>query len=226
MVSISALLLLFPLRLFEVGNPDWRPLGWLHAAITASITLALLWKIGGKPWLMHFAFPVAFIFVAVPWVSPIEAPIVQGLMRVVASIASETLNLCGIPAQLEGSVIRVNTGLVGVNEACSGVRSLQTSLMIGLLFGELKRDCTATDPNPRSFNKCPAVNNNAGLAFDATYTKYYPLMYSFYKSCQAKGWDLKTAVDALKQALAIDSAAAAIQHVQDLIDASESQTSR
>jgi exosortase len=130
---------LFPLRLFEIGNPDWRPLGWLHAAITVSVTLALIWKIGGKPWLRHFAFPVAFIFVAVPWVSPIEVPIVQGLMRVVAFIASETLNLCGIPAQLEGSVIRVNTGLVGVNEACSGVRSLQTSLMIGLLFGELKR---------------------------------------------------------------------------------------
>jgi exosortase len=60
-------------------------------------------------------------------------------MRMVARIASETLNLCGIPARLEGSVIRVNTGLVGVNEACSGVRSLQTSLMIGMLFGELKR---------------------------------------------------------------------------------------
>src|SRR5207249_8377021 len=35
--------------------------------------------------------------------------------------------------------IRVSNGLVGVNEACSGIRSLQTSLMIGLLFGELKR---------------------------------------------------------------------------------------
>jgi exosortase len=130
---------LFPLRLFEIGNPDWRPLGWLHTAIAVSITSALIWKIGGKPWLTHFAFPVAFIFVAVPWISPIEAPIVQGLMRVVAWIASQTLNLCGVPAQLEGSVIRVNTGLVGVNEACSGVRSLQTSLMIGLLFGEAKR---------------------------------------------------------------------------------------
>ena len=139
MVSISALLVLFPLRLFEIGNPDWRPLEWLHAAIAVFVTLALIWKIGGKPWLTHFAFPVALIFVAVPWVAPIEVPIVQGLMRVVASIASETLNLCGIAAQLEGSVIRVNTGLVGVNEACSGVRSLQTSLMIGLLFGELKR---------------------------------------------------------------------------------------
>ena len=135
----AALLMLLPVRLFEIGNPDWRPLGWLHAGLTVLITLALIWKIGGKSWLMHFAFPVAFIFVAVPWVSPVEVPVVQGLMRLVASIASEVLNLCGIPAQLEGSVIRVNTGLVGVNEACSGVRSLQTSLMIGLLFGELKR---------------------------------------------------------------------------------------
>src|SRR5204862_2368965 len=44
-----------------------------------------------------------------------------------------------MPAQREGTLIRVTNGLVGVNEACSGVRSLQTSLMIGLLFGELKR---------------------------------------------------------------------------------------
>src|SRR5205823_6860524 len=47
--------------------------------------------------------------------------------------------LFGIPAHLEGNLIRIPGGLVGVNEACSGVRSLQTSLMIGLLFGELKR---------------------------------------------------------------------------------------
>src|SRR5438132_4529301 len=60
-------------------------------------------------------------------------------MRVVAAIASEAVTLFGIPARLEGSLIRVSSGLVGVNEACSGVRALQTALMIGLLFGELKR---------------------------------------------------------------------------------------
>lgn len=130
---------LLPLRLFEVGNPDWRPLGWVHAVIVVGITLAVIWQIGGTRWLKHFAFPVCFIFVAVPWVTPIEAPIVQGLMTTVAAVATETLQLFGIPAQLQGSLIRVSTGLVGVNEACSGVRSLQTSLMIGLLFGELKR---------------------------------------------------------------------------------------
>src|SRR5438309_724578 len=138
-LAIVALLLLFPVRLFEIGNPDWRPLSWLHAIAVVTITLALLWSIGGKPWLRHFAFPILFTLVAVPWVSPLEEPIVQGLMRVVAAIASEVVALFGIPAHLEGNLIRIPGGLVGVNEACSGVRSLQTSLMIGLLFGELKR---------------------------------------------------------------------------------------
>ncbi len=138
-ISIVALVLLFPVRLFEIGNPDWRPLNWLHAVAVATITLVVLWSIGGKPWLRHFAFPVLFTLIGVPWVSPIEEPIVQGLMRVVAAAASEVVALFGIPAQLEGHLIRIPNGLVGVNEACSGVRSLQTSLMIGLLFGELKR---------------------------------------------------------------------------------------
>jgi exosortase len=134
-----ALILLFPIRLFEIANPDWRPVSWLHAICVVTVTLAFLWSAGGVSWLRHFAFPVAFTLIAVPWVSPLEEPIVQGLMRVVAAISSELVALFGIPAQLEGNLIRVPNGLVGVNEACSGVRSLQTSLMIGLLFGELKR---------------------------------------------------------------------------------------
>ena len=139
LVGLAALLLLLPVRLFEIANPEWRPIAWLHTASVVMLTLLYLWYVGGRSWLRHFAFPVAFIFVAVPWVTPIEGPIIQGLMRLVAGFATETITLLGIPAQLEGNLIRVTNGLVGVNEACSGVRSLQTSLMIGLLFGELKR---------------------------------------------------------------------------------------
>ena len=138
-ISIFALLLLFPVRLFEVANPDWRPLSWIHALLVVSLTLLAIWYCLGSQALHHFAFPVCFILVAVPWLTPIEGPLVQWLMRVVAAVATETLTLFGIPAQLEGSLIRVSSGVVGVSEACSGVRSLQTSLMIGLLFGELKR---------------------------------------------------------------------------------------
>src|SRR2546429_7348901 len=139
LIGVPAFLLLLPIRLFEIGTPEWRPLGWIHAASVAALTLLYIWSAGGKPWLRHFAFPIAFFFVAVPWVTPIEGPIIQGLMRAVARVAAETVALFGIPAQLKGNLIRVTNGLVGVNEACSGVRSLQTALMIVLLFGELKR---------------------------------------------------------------------------------------
>jgi exosortase len=138
-IGLAALLLLLPARLFEIANPEWRLLAWIHALAVVTLTLLLFWKAGGKPWLRHFAFPVAFTFIAVPWPTLLETPVIQGLMRMVAHVAAETAMLLGIPAQVEGNLIRVSSGLVGVNEACSGIRSLQTSLMIGLLFGELKR---------------------------------------------------------------------------------------
>ena len=139
LLGILALLLLLPIRLFEIANPEWRLLAWIHAAAVVTLTLLLIWWAGGEAWLRHFAFPVAFIFVAVPWPTSVETPVIQGLMRLVAHGAAETAMLLGTPAEVEGNLIRVSNGLVGVNEACSGIRSLQTSLMIGLLFGELKR---------------------------------------------------------------------------------------
>jgi exosortase len=138
LIVIAALVLL-PLRVFEIGSADWRPLGWIHAAAVATITLSMIYLAGGASWLRHFSFPVLFFFVAVPWVTPIEGPIVQNLMRVIATSAAEVLALFGIPAEVQGNLIQLPSGVVGVNEACSGVRSVQTSLMIGLLFGELKR---------------------------------------------------------------------------------------
>jgi exosortase len=137
--GVAGLLLLLPVRLFEVANPEWRLLAWIHALVVVTLTLLLFWWVGGKAWVRHFAFPVAFIFVAVPWPTVLETPVIQGLMRIVAHVAAETAMLLGTPALVEGNLIRVTNGLVGVNEACSGIRSLQTSLMIGLLLGELKR---------------------------------------------------------------------------------------
>lgn len=138
-IAIATLLLLLPVRLFEIANPEWRLLAWVHTAAVVVLTFSLIWWAGGVAWLRHFAFPILFIFVAVPWPTLLEAPITQGLMRVVARVAAETAMLLGTPAKVEGNLIHVSNGLVGVNEACSGIRSLQTSLMIGLLFGELKR---------------------------------------------------------------------------------------
>jgi exosortase len=139
LLMVGAAVILLPLRVFEVASSDYRPLSWLHAFAVVTITLSIIYLIGGGSWLRHFAIPVLLFLTAVPWVTAIEAPVIEGLMRSVAAIAAEVLAMFGIPAEAEGNLMRLPSGLVGVNEACSGVRSLQTSIMIGLLFGELKR---------------------------------------------------------------------------------------
>jgi hypothetical protein len=64
------------------------------------------------------------------------------------------------------------------------------------LFAELQQSCSAISPDPVSFNKCPAAMNNAGLAFDRTYTRHYPLMHDLYTSL---GSDPSALVAALKR---------------------------
>src|SRR5437762_6945005 len=66
LIAVPALLLLLPIRLFEIANPAWRPLGWIHASSIATLTLLYIWYTGGAPWLRHFAFPILFVFIAVP----------------------------------------------------------------------------------------------------------------------------------------------------------------
>ncbi len=134
-----ALFCLLPLRLIEVPNPDWRLIFWVHAGILTALSLGLAAWCGGWPWVRHFAFPVGFLLLAVPWPSGLEQDIVQGLMRGVAAIAAELMNVMAIPAEAQGNLIRVRGQLVGVDEACSGIRSLQTMLMGGCLLGELSR---------------------------------------------------------------------------------------
>jgi len=46
------------------------------------------------------------------------------------------LGMLGVPAMSHGNVIEVSTGTVGINDACSGIRSFQSSLMIALFLGE------------------------------------------------------------------------------------------
>jgi hypothetical protein len=66
------------------------------------------------------------------------------------------------------------------------------------LFGELQRTCSQILPDPASFNKCPSAMNNAGLAFDRTYTRNYPMLHELYKLL---GRDTPALVSTLKRLL-------------------------
>jgi exosortase/archaeosortase family protein len=57
----------------------------------------------------------------------------------VAVATGEILNWLGVAAVVEGKTIRVAQCVLGVEEACSGLQSLQSSLMVALAGGEVFR---------------------------------------------------------------------------------------
>ena len=128
--------LYLPTRLVEAATPEWRPIQWLLGIEAIGLTLCAIQMESGKRWLRQLAFPICFVLVAIPWPTLIETPIIQGLTRINAGIVIEVLGVLGVPAIQHGNVIEVATGLVGIDDACSGIRSFQSSLMISLFLGE------------------------------------------------------------------------------------------
>jgi exosortase len=116
----------------------WHPeiVLWAICLLTVTSTIAILLFCGGRRLARSELFPVFFFLTAVPWPPRFEQPIVSSLIRWVAQATTELLHWFGIEAQTSGGAIALHTGLVGISEACSGVRSLQAGIMFGLAMGE------------------------------------------------------------------------------------------
>jgi exosortase len=109
---------------------------WLIALFPVVLTLSFFWLGGGRELFRVELFPILFFLTAVPWPPRFEQPITAGLMNAVAVATTSLLHLCGIPAQTAGGAITLRNGIVGITEACSGIRSLQSGIMFGLAMGE------------------------------------------------------------------------------------------
>ncbi|TXL65948.1 exosortase A [Zeimonas arvi] len=88
----------------------------------------------GLPIVAALAFPLAFLFFAVP-VGDFLTPI---LMDYTADATVLALQWSGVPVYREGLHFMVPTGRWSVVEACSGLRYLIASLALGVLFAWLQ----------------------------------------------------------------------------------------
>jgi exosortase len=135
-------LLYAPIRLIQEANPEWRLVSWALALQVVGLTLVVVHRVArGTEHVRNagFAFPVLFFLVSVPWPTPLEAPLTRALSRANAATTVEVLSLAGLPVFQHGNVLEVGSGMVGIDDACSGIRSLQASVMLSLFFGEIYR---------------------------------------------------------------------------------------
>jgi exosortase A len=101
------------------------------ALITLLILTAII--VLGHDVARKLAFPLAFLLFAVP----IGEVIMPQLMTWTADFTVAALRLTGVPVYREGQQLVIPTGVWSVVEACSGLRYLIASLMVGTLFAHL-----------------------------------------------------------------------------------------
>lgn len=129
-------LMVFPLEYLRLAIPASRPIVWLIVIVAIAFTLLVARSLGGRRLVKVLLFPTLFFLTAAPWFSAVESGATMGLMQVVASITAEMLHWFGIEAEQRGTTIALRAGLLGIEEACSGIRSLQSGLTYGLAVGE------------------------------------------------------------------------------------------
>jgi exosortase len=121
-------------------------LDWSHSLVACTLTIALVF--------VMTAGAVAFSsnrarFIPLNWTTLVaiglwllSAPIPPGtysrltigLQLMVTQNVLRALHVLGIAASRQGNVIELASGLVGVEEACSGIRSLVSCIFAGFLF--------------------------------------------------------------------------------------------
>lgn len=138
-ILLLAALFLLPLRILLEANPDWRFLPFCLGLLVVAASLASVHRLGGWPWTRAYLPIIGLILFALPWPQSWEYAVVRRLTDTLTAITVEFLNLLGFAAVQRGNVIEVAAGLVGVSEACSGIRSLQATIMLAAFLGQLFR---------------------------------------------------------------------------------------
>lgn len=139
--SVLLSLLYIPIKIIFISNVDWRLLLWIQGILNVGMTLLWIYTVGGGGWVKHFGSSILFLLVAIPWPKGVELWIIQSLMQMVLKATHMLLSFSGIYACVQGNYIRLESGIVHMQEGCSGIRSLQSTVMLGCMLGELFRLC-------------------------------------------------------------------------------------
>lgn len=123
-------------RLMLEAHPSWRMACWTLALEGVAVSWFCTHLLGGQRLWRAIGFSVVFFLISVPWPTVVESPVIGGLTRFNTQAAVEVVNLLGIAAIRKGNTILLHSGTVGVDEACSGIRSFQAAAMIALFLGE------------------------------------------------------------------------------------------
>lgn len=107
------------------------PLLFLNAPVAQSPARGSVISDGRVQLVQWFLFPALVWLVSAPMVSVLEQQISLFLLHKVVTVVAFVFDVLGLPIEQQGNVLALPKGNVGVEDACSGIRSLTACLFAG-----------------------------------------------------------------------------------------------
>jgi len=127
-------------RLWLEPFPGWPLMEWIYSLSILGLLWLLMAQFEGRPRANHLFFPLALGLVAIPWPAYVTERIIGNVRIGLAGLVAELLTAAHWPAVATGTTIETARGSVGIDEACGGIHSLQTAVLVALAVGELRRE--------------------------------------------------------------------------------------
>lgn len=125
-----------PVRLLLTPYPLWPSALLVFLILAGGVTVTGAWLLAGRPGVRWTAGPLLLLVCCLPLPSLVESSVVLPIREAMARVVAELCNLLGYPALASGTSLRLGHGWIGIEEACSGIRSLQACVLFALFFGE------------------------------------------------------------------------------------------
>ena len=122
--------------LLQVG-PRQILLWWELLSVIVA-TSGLILALHGTQTLRAFRFPLLFPLFALPVPGRIMAPVQIVLQDATTWLAANGLSLCGVSVERSGFVLALPSGVLGVVEACSGIRSVSALVAIAVFMSHVR----------------------------------------------------------------------------------------
>ena len=94
-----------------------------------------IWFVWGQRHVRILAFPILFLLLMIPLPAVVFNQLAFPLQLFASRVGETAIALAGIPVLREGNVLHVPAATLEVAEACSGIRSLVSLVMLAIVLG-------------------------------------------------------------------------------------------
>jgi len=94
-----------------------------------------IWFVWGQRHVRILAFPILFLLLMIPLPAVVFNQLAFPLQLFASRVGESAIALAGVPVLREGNVLHVPAATLQVVEACSGIRSLVSLVMLAIVLG-------------------------------------------------------------------------------------------